>query len=109
MRLADCLTPGGMVVNYGLLSGRPCMLRADQTVFKSITLTGFWLAKQLGAMARQELAAMYGELAGRLASGELAVPIEATYPIEQIQAALAHAGRPGRSGKILVLPNGPVG
>ena len=36
------------------------------------------------------------------------VEIEATYPIEEIKAALAHAGREGRAGKILVLPNGPI-
>ena len=34
--------------------------------------------------------------------------VEATYPIEEIKAALAHAGREGRRGKILVTPNGPV-
>ncbi len=109
IRLADCLAAGGTVVNYGLLSGQPCQIRADQTIFKSITLTGFWLAKQLGSMARPDLAGLYAELAGHLASGALAVPIEATYPIAEIQAALAHAGRAGRGGKVLVLPNGPVG
>ncbi|MDX1576697.1 MAG: 2-enoyl thioester reductase domain-containing protein, partial [Kiloniellales bacterium] len=46
-RLADCLAEGGTVVNYGFLSGEACRLRADQTVFKGITLTGFWLAKAL--------------------------------------------------------------
>lgn len=108
MRLADCLAEGGTVVNYGLLSGQPCMLGAHQTIFKGITLTGFWLGGRLPKMARPELEQLYGELALRVASGELRVEVEATYPIEQIKAALAHAGREGRSGKILVLPNGPV-
>jgi mitochondrial enoyl-[acyl-carrier protein] reductase / trans-2-enoyl-CoA reductase len=45
----------------------------------------------------------------RIADGTLRVEVEATYPIEEIKAALAHAERAGRSGKILVLPNGPVG
>ena len=108
MRLADCLAEGGTVVNYGLLSGQPCMLGAHHTIFKGITLTGFWLQKQLTAMARPELERLYGELAGRVRRGELEVEVEKTYPIEEIKAALAHAGRPGRSGKILVLPNGPV-
>jgi trans-2-enoyl-CoA reductase len=109
IRLADCLAEGGTVVNYGLLSGQPCMLRGDQTVFKDITLKGFWLAKTLGQTPRPELEALYGELGRRVASGELQVPVEATYPIEEIKAALAHAGRSGRAGKILVTPNGPVG
>jgi NADPH:quinone reductase-like Zn-dependent oxidoreductase len=60
-------------------------------------------------MARPELQALYADLAARIADGTLRVEVEATYLIEEIKAALAHAGRAGRSGKILVLPNGPVG
>ncbi|HEX2479210.1 MAG TPA: zinc-dependent alcohol dehydrogenase family protein [Geminicoccaceae bacterium] len=108
LRLADCLAEGGTVVNYGLLSGEPCQLGAHHTIFKSITLTGFWLQKALTSMPRQDLEALYRDLAGRVASGALRVEVEATYPIEEIKAALAHAEREGRRGKILVTPNGPV-
>jgi len=108
MRLADCLADGGTVVNYGLLSGKPCMLGAQQTIFKSITLTGFWLQKALTAMARADLESLYADLAARVADGALRVEVDATYPIEEIKAALAHAGREGRGGKILVTPNGPL-
>jgi NADPH:quinone reductase-like Zn-dependent oxidoreductase len=107
-RLADCLAEGGTVVNYGLLSGKPCEIRADQTIFKSITLTGFWLQKQLTAMAPAKVRALYADLAARVQGGSLQVEVERTYPIEEIKQALAHAGRPGRDGKILVLPNGPI-
>jgi NADPH:quinone reductase-like Zn-dependent oxidoreductase len=108
LRLADCLAEGGTVVNYGLLSGQPCQLDAHHTIFKSITLTGFWLQKALTSMARPDLEALYADLAARVADGTLRVEVEATYPIEEIKAALAHAERAGRAGKILVLPNGPV-
>jgi len=108
LRLADCLAEGGTVVNYGLLSGQPCMLGAHHTIFKSITLTGFWLQKRLTAMARPDLEALYADLADRVRTGALTVEVERTYPIEEIKAALAHAERAGRGGKILVLPNGPV-
>jgi NADPH:quinone reductase-like Zn-dependent oxidoreductase len=108
LRLADCLAEGGTVVNYGLLSGQPCQLGAHHTIFKGITLTGFWLQKALTSMARPELEALYADLAARIAEGTLHVEVEATYPIEEIKAALAHAEREGRSGKVLVLPNGPV-
>jgi trans-2-enoyl-CoA reductase len=109
MRLADCLAEGGTVVNYGLLSGQPCMLGAHETIFKGVTLTGFWLQKNLTSMARSDLEALYADLARLMTDGTLRVEIEATYPIEQIKAALEHAGREGRSGKILVTPNGPIG
>ena len=59
-------------------------------------------------MQRQDLEALYAELSRRVASGALRVEVEATYPIEEIKAALAHARREGRYGKILVTPNGPV-
>jgi trans-2-enoyl-CoA reductase len=108
LRLADCLAEGGTVVNYGLLSGQPCQLGAHHTIFKGITLTGFWLQRTLTAMPREDLQTLYADLAGRVASGELGVQVEATYPIEEIKAALAHAEREGRGGKILVTPNGPV-
>jgi NADPH:quinone reductase-like Zn-dependent oxidoreductase len=108
MRLAACLAEGGTVVNYGMLSGKPRMLGSDQTVFRSITLTGFWLQKNLTSMPRAGLEALYADLAARVADGRLRVEVEASYPIEEIQAALAHAGREGRGGKILVTANGPL-
>ncbi len=107
-RLADCLAEEGTVVNYGLLSGDPCQLRADQTVFKGITLTGFWLAKQMRAMKPAALAALYGDLVAHIADGSLHVDVEATYGLEHIKTALEHAGREARSGKVLITPNGPL-
>ncbi len=107
-RLAGCLAEGGTIVNYGLLSGRPCAVSPHHTVFRGITLTGFWLVKALGRMGQDEVGALYADLARRVAEGALRVEIEATYGIEDIKAALAHAGREGRDGKILVTPNGPV-
>jgi NADPH:quinone reductase-like Zn-dependent oxidoreductase len=41
-------------------------------------------------------------LAGLVIKGRLAVPIEATYPLAQIQEALSHAERESRGGKILI-------
>lgn len=107
-RLADCLVDGGTIVTYGLLSGRPCTVTPHQVVFRGITLTGFWLAKVLSEMPYDEISMLYATLGGRLADGTIAVPVEATYPIERIKSALAHAAREGRGGKILVTPNGPV-
>ena len=44
----------------------------------------------------------------RVADGGLQVEVEATYGLEEIKQALAHAGREGRGGKVLITPNGPV-
>ena len=107
-RLADCLAEDGTVVNYGLLSGEACRLRADQTIFKGITLTGFWLAKVMRQSPFAELQAMYAELMARVAEGSLQVEVEASYGLEDVKAALEHAAREARGGKVLITPNGPI-
>ena len=107
-RLADCLREGGTVVSYGLLSGEPCRVTPEQTIFRSITLTGFWLAKVMREMPRDELERMYEELASAMAAGRVRIPIEATYRLDDIAAALAHAARGHRDGKVLLTPAGAV-
>lgn len=107
-RLADCLSDGGTVVNYGFLSGEPCQVTPNQIVFRSITLTGFWLAKLLGSMPRDEFESQYAKLSQLIVDGVLTTPVEATYGLEDISIALQHAARSGRDGKILLTPNGAV-
>ncbi len=104
-RLTDCVGEGGTVVNYGLLSGKPCEINAFNFVFRGITLTGFWLAKRMRSMRFDQIQAMYEQLAQRLMDGTIRVDIEATYTLENISDALAHAKREGRSGKVQLRPN----
>ena len=106
LNLGGILNEEGTVVNYGLLSGEPCQLTADMVVFKGITLTGFWLAKTLGGMTAEAKQQLYGELENLVASGKISTPVEATYHLGQLEEALRHAYRGGRSGKILLTPNG---
>jgi len=108
-RMADGIADGGVVVNYGLLSGQPCTMRADQLIFRQQKLVGFWLGQSLTTMKREDVEDLYLELADLVRNGMLNVPVEATYPIEDIAMAAKHANQGGREGKILVLPNGPLG
>lgn len=107
-RLGDCLTEEGVIVNYGLLSGENPQLTGHQTVFKRLWLTGFWLVPALQRMALAEIRSMYELLAGHIADGSLHVPVEATYPIEEIARAVAQANAYRRTGKVLVTPNEPL-
>ncbi len=101
-RLARCLSDGGTVVNYGLLSGEPCMVDGRETVFRDVKLVGFWLRKWFADTPPAQIAATYRELAARVADGTLAVEVEAVYPFRRIKEAVAHAARGGRSGKVLI-------
>ena len=101
-RLARCVSDGGTVVNYGRLSGEPCMIDGRDTVFRDVRLQGFWLRKWFVDTPPAQIVALYRELAAKVADGTLAVDVEAVYPFRKIKEAVAHAARSGRSGKILM-------
>jgi len=62
----------------------------------------------IGRLPRAEIEAMYGKLAASMVDGTIATPIEASYGLDDVGDALAHAAREHRSGKILLTPNGPI-
>ena len=107
LRMADALSEGATLVTYGRLSGEPCRIEPNNLIFRGLMATGFWLGPALARRTNDEVIALYAELAEAIASGELATDIEATYPIEAIKDAAAHAKRGGRSGKVLVTPHTP--
>jgi NADPH:quinone reductase-like Zn-dependent oxidoreductase len=104
MRLAATLADGATVVNYGALSGEPCIVTPRELIFRDITLKGFWLARWFRTTPLPQQMALLTELAGLIASGQLHTPIQATYGVEQIKEAIAAAAAGGREGKILIVP-----
>lgn len=105
-RLARCVADGGMVVNYGALSGEACVVDARELIFRGVSLAGFWLRRWFAQTPPTEIAALYRRLAGKLADGTLAVDVERVYPLGQLKDAVAHAARSGRAGKIIVSCSG---
>ena len=108
VRFGDALADEAIVLNYGRLSGENPQLSGHQCVFKRLVLTGFWLVPWLQKLSRQEVEALYAGLARRMAEGTLRIPVEKTFPIEEIKQAVALANAYRRGGKVLVTPNGPV-
>jgi trans-2-enoyl-CoA reductase len=103
-RLAHSVAPGGTVVNYGALSGQPCQVTQQDLIFRNVTLRGFWLAHWFNQATPADQMAVFGELIKLVATGKLKTKVEATYPLSRIKDALAHAMKPGRDGKILLVP-----
>jgi NADPH:quinone reductase-like Zn-dependent oxidoreductase len=108
-RLGDSLAAGGIVVNYGAMSGKGPCLSAAATIFKDVTLRGFWLVHWMNKTPRQEQAALMQRMAEFVKEGVLQAPVDATFPLENIQEALKRAMEGGRQGKVLLTPAGPVG
>ena len=105
-RLAQCVASGGMVVNYGAMSGEPCAISPASLIFRGIRLQGFWLANWFKTATPEARAALFGELVQLIASGALHARIQATYGLDEIKEAIAAAASGKRSGKIVLLPNG---
>jgi len=105
-RLARCLAEGGTLVNYGLMSGEPCVVSPQAFVFNDLTVRGFWLAKWFRVATREQQRALYGQLTQAMARGQLKARIHATYPVQRIQEAVAAAQAGERDGKILVVGQG---
>lgn len=101
-RLAQCLSEGGTLVNYGMMSGEPCRVAPSSLIFRGITLRGFWLVKWFREASRDAQRALYGELAQMVASGVLHARVHATFPVQKIREAVAAANGGERDGKILV-------
>lgn len=107
-RLGDSLAPGGTVVNYGVMSGKGPKLSAEASIFKDITLRGFWLVLWLKRASREQQRETFGRLAKLMTDGTLRAPVEGTFSLDAIQDALARSMEGGRGGKVLLTPNGPV-
>ncbi|GAB3892220.1 zinc-dependent alcohol dehydrogenase family protein [Spirosoma agri] len=99
-----CLSKGGVLIIYGLLSLQDPSINVGLLIFKELTIKGFWLTdwmRRADSKTRQDVAQNVISL---LASGKIQLPVEASYSLDQIVDAVDHADRPGRWGKILIKP-----
>jgi NADPH:quinone reductase-like Zn-dependent oxidoreductase len=108
-RLSSCLAEGGVVVNYGSMSGQDPVMSRGGLLGGGQKLVGFILGRSLASRTLDQVRAMYTELGRQVKDGYLHAPVEKVYPMEEIKAALAHAQRGERSGKILVAPDPRTG
>ncbi len=107
-RLAACVADGGVVCNYGAMSGEDPTVGRGELIYRGLTLTGFMLGRFMAKRSLAEIRDIYADLGRQLMDGKLAAPVEKIYAIDDIKAALKRAQEGERSGKILVAPNGPI-
>lgn len=98
----SCLRPGGKMLAYGQLSGQATPLNWGEMLFRGLTVRGFWLSHWFRATSPLKVAQSLQELMTLMAQGHLLPPVETEYDLADIVAAVKHAERPGRSGKVLL-------
>jgi len=101
LRLANALSRQGVLVTYGAMGRQPMRIPNGLLIFKNLVWTGFWITAWYKHASQDEYREMYASIFPLLASGALNVPVAATYPLDQFQAAIAHSITDRRPGKIL--------
>ena len=103
-QLANCLSDGGLLLNHGMMSGENCQVSPRNLAFRNICLRGYWVGSWFASSTREAREQLFGQLAAAVVSGELHMPVAATYPLSQVKQAVAAAVAGERSGKILLIP-----
>lgn len=99
-QLLSVAADGAQLISFGAMSEQPLKISASDLLFRRITVSGFWGAKP--PVAPERIGVLLGELVTSAAKGELELPIEAVFDIDQIAAAAKASGEPGRKGKIAI-------
>lgn len=94
--------PGGTLLIYGMLGRDMLPLHNGEMLFRGLTARGFWLSHWFSKTPPMQVAATLGSLMQLVAEGDLVPPVEAEYDLADFRAAIAHAERPGRQGKVLL-------
>ncbi|MBU1821855.1 MAG: zinc-dependent alcohol dehydrogenase family protein [Bacteroidetes bacterium] len=99
-----CVAQGGKMLVFGLLSQQLPKMDIGLMIFKGITIKGFWLSELMRTATPQTRTELAQNVIGWLASGEVELPVEATYGLDDIAKAIEHAEGHGRWGKVLLKP-----
>ena len=94
--LASTLSPSGTLVSFAAMSSAPMSISPLDVIFKPITIRGFFMAHP---EFTAKLAPAVAQAAEMMASGQVLIPVAATYGLSSIKEAVAHALR---GGKILL-------
>ncbi|MGJ8676158.1 MAG: MDR family NADPH-dependent oxidoreductase [Akkermansiaceae bacterium] len=105
LRLMDALAVQGFHITYGAMSGRSLKVPNKFLIFKRIQLHGFWVTEWVKEQPKEIVNSAYQMLARWMAEGTLAQPIDSTFPLEEIHAALSRAMTNQRNGKVLIVPH----
>jgi trans-2-enoyl-CoA reductase len=101
IRMAKTLAPDATIVTYGAMSLQPMSIPNGMLIFKNLRFTGFWVNKWYDGATAQQRAETFAPLFDMAQRGLLHAKVEKTYPLEEAQAAIAHASKNKRSGKIV--------
>jgi mitochondrial enoyl-[acyl-carrier protein] reductase / trans-2-enoyl-CoA reductase len=101
LRLANCLAPGSTLVTYGAMSLQPLKIPNGLLIFKDLRFRGIWINKWYDNATPAQRMEAFQHLFEMAKRGLLNTKVEKAYQLSEAKAAVAHAARGQRSGKII--------
>lgn len=101
LRLANCVALDATMVTYGAMSLQPLRIPNGLLIFKNLVFRGFWVNKWYEAATPAMRAETFAPLFEMARRGLLRTKVEKEYSLGEATAAVEHAARNQRSGKIL--------
>jgi NADPH:quinone reductase-like Zn-dependent oxidoreductase len=96
------LTPGGRCLLYGSLTDEPVSLHPRFAIGTGVRVEGFWLARWAKEQGVLTMLRLFRRVRAMIREGVLQSTFAATYPLEEVRNAVAHAAAPGKGGKVLL-------
>jgi len=92
---ATIVTIGGMV-------GDPVRFPTRFLIFNDLRLCGFWWDKWQRTHTKEENDALFREIFELIRNGTLKAPVDSSFPISEVEAAIRRASENSRSGKVMI-------
>lgn len=101
LSIAKVLADGAPLVTYGGMDRDPAPFPTRYLIFNNISLHGFWVSQWYQISPRETIEDMHQKIAQLMKTTSTKSEVDATYPLQNWQEALAHSQRPGKPGKVL--------
>jgi trans-2-enoyl-CoA reductase len=101
LRLMNCLAASGTLVTFGAMSLQPLKIPNGLLIFKDLRFRGIWINKWYDNATPAERMAAFNPIFEMTGRGLLQTKVEKKYSLSEIKAAVEHAARAQRRGKII--------
>jgi trans-2-enoyl-CoA reductase len=101
LRLANCLAPESTLVTFGAMSLQPLKIPNGLLIFKDLRFRGIWINRWYDNATPDERMKAFRALFDMAKRGLLKTKVEKAYSLGEANAAVAHAAKGKRSGKII--------
>jgi mitochondrial enoyl-[acyl-carrier protein] reductase / trans-2-enoyl-CoA reductase len=100
--LCKSVASGAKIVNYGAMSKQPLRIGNGLLIFKDLSFYGYWVSRWYKQASEEKIESMFSSLANLCRENKLLLPIAASYPLEEVLAAVVAAQKDKRDGKIML-------